>query len=200
MNSYPKIVKRLSSGFCLLLIASFIIFSCEKQSVRPNNNSSTDELYQEKEDVVGASEVCGPVLSKSLLMENGFKVGDIQVYNDAQYLYVAAKTLPRFQLGTAYLYVGDKKGIPMSTNGQILYRNFNYIHRVSAFDLQNSHYFKIPLNTISAKNVLVMNIQVFSFDALVNSWAMGGVIDDARYPEIFTFERTICPLSNETKY
>lgn len=200
MKTNLKSAKRWVTGLSFLLLASFgIIVSCKKEDIRPANISSSDNVFQDK-DLVSSDEVCGSVLSKDLLLENGFKVGDIQIYNDAQYLYVSAKVLARFKMGTAYLYIGDEKGIPMSESGEIVFQKFNYIHRVNQFDLQNSHYYKIPLNTVSSKNFVVLNIQVFHFDALINAWAMGGFVNDSRHPEIFSFDRTLCDLNNETKY
>lgn len=102
-----------------------------------------------KEDVDELS--CGTSTTLPILLNcNKKQVGELQVSNDDEYLYLTFEAgNNRWYMNSLYLQIGDKKDIPFCSNGYPNLRKFNYRAYPYYYGGTKHAVYKIPLSKIN---------------------------------------------------
>jgi len=91
---------------------------------------------------------CGSIVEYALLAGQNHLAGNLQLWNDANNLYVTYNTTGGWFLKKVHLYVGQCDAIPTNNGGNPMIGQFPFAQQFSP--LSSSHTFTIPLETLSA--------------------------------------------------
>jgi len=196
MKSKNKLIRGLTFGIgisIVLISGSFI--SCEKANISPVG------LYkkQELKNVINPAEMCSPLITKTLTIGGKIKVGYVEIYNDAHYLYVNAFADAPYGFGEGHLYAGNNKDIPRNRLGVLDYRSFNYIKYRQARQYLNTMRFKVLLSDVDPNVVMAMMIQVSAADRtgeIQNAWMSGDIVETRGDGQLLEFETVRCSIGN----
>jgi hypothetical protein len=207
METKNKIIGGLSFGIgisMVLIWGSFI--SCEKASTQPLNPSKNLHGSQKvtKSDSDLNVNICSPILTKKLMVDENTMVGTVEIYNDAHHLYVNAVSDPNYGFGEARLYTGKEEELPRRRAGELNYKAFNHVKYAQATHYVNTVRFKILLSDLDPNITMAMMIQMNpdyrNGGVVKNAWALGGVVADDKQPEIFEFQVVKCLLERPEEF
>jgi hypothetical protein len=147
----------------ILLIAAITISflpSCEKEELVPVENvdlPGSDGLNEPVEKGWAPSGLCGKQVYKRLLLGNQEKVGDVYLFNDADFLYVRIYADQGTLFRNVYLYVGPYSSIPLNDQGNPLVTDFTY--KIELNTLSEMRRFRIPLSEVPEAATIALHVQ-----------------------------------------
>ncbi|MFN5785545.1 MAG: hypothetical protein ACK457_06215 [Flavobacteriia bacterium] len=139
------------AGLAGLIAISISVYSCEKERIQPNVPSVSDSERMSsllRLTIAENEHVCGAVLEKYLISQNGIKVGKAFIYNDAKNLFVTFMTIRGYYMGEAAMHISDSRdAFPLNENNIPAVREFEY--KLNSEGLTNLHKFVIPLKDVN---------------------------------------------------
>jgi hypothetical protein len=120
------LMKNLLVPFKLILLATgfaFLLFGCSKEKTvaTPNAGRSAATMYFKN-----GSQVCGQVRTVNFIAGQHILVGNIEVYNSADSIYVTYKTTGDWRMRTLHLFVGKCNQLPVNKSGNPVPGRFPY--------------------------------------------------------------------------
>jgi hypothetical protein len=113
-----------AAGLVALGVSAVSVYSCEKEVITPN----TPELQSRSAEVLPAGDICGKMVNKELIRENGQVMGEALIYNDTKYFYVELTSKVKdYYFSDAYMHIASKGEMtPVDADGNIDLSKFEY--------------------------------------------------------------------------
>jgi hypothetical protein len=151
-------------GAVLLLgIAGFFVVSCGKEEVKPDENLISKGFPTESGNL-DKTEPCVPPKAVRLVdgnETNALYVGDLSISNDGQNINIATQLLQRWFTAKTYVFVGDRKDIPLDPQGEPIVEQFPTV--VNHKPRTKQHNLSVPMPAAD-KFVIVYYTEVFEYD------------------------------------
>lgn len=137
------------------------MYSCEKETIVPNNNAEAVKTIGIDGYIPDVSQICGKVQNIDLIDANlGRAVGRAYVYNDKKNFYILLHTNDEIYMKTAYLDAQTSiEEIPQSGGG-FLMSDFTY--NVGGFPATDVRRFKVPIREVLGKEYLACAVKLYS--------------------------------------
>lgn len=200
MKSNTTLLKRLSIGVGLASFATIgFLISCEKSAMHPlKSGGSQNSSFPQEKFAQDDGGICSSVRILKLVDNKMNQVGQVEVYNDKEYLYVNALANNDHGFGNAYLFTGKLEDLPLGRNGQLQFKAFNNIKL--PLHLTKEHRFKIGLSDVNRKVTMSMMIYLdpkYPDDGIKQAWIIGNLQLEAVPKEVFQQEIISCTLEDQ---
>lgn len=199
MKSKRKIMWRLTGLFGAMILGVLLFFiSCEKEAVAPETNQSNLLSQKEAEDVKMFPDYCGDLMKKSILLEDGRKVGDAYLFNDTKYLYVRLVTSDQHLFHYVYLFAGKPGTVPLDQEEIPLFKEFPY--KIEVDNLTKARRFMIPLGELPVRMDISLMAEMkkeaqpitIPRSRFQHAWVEGRYYGNGLFGKIFSYERKFC--------
>lgn len=141
------------AGALALGITALTVYSCEKEVITPNSPENRSSV------VLPDGDICGKMVNKQLIRENGRVMGEALLYNDTKYFYVELSSQEKgYYFADAYMHVASKPELlPVDKRGNVNIAKFEY--SITAHNLQETRKFRIPLTSMKSKAIVAVTAE-----------------------------------------
>ena len=183
------------TGLVALGVAAVSVYSCEKEVITPNSpeNRSTS-------GVLPAGDICGKMVNKQLIRENGKVMGEALIYNDTKYFYVELTSQEKgYYFADAYMHIASRADLmPVDIEGNADISKFEY--SITGRKLEETRKFRIPLSDLKPIAVIAvtaeakhMNMGDNEHQEKLTVWIKGSQFGTgANRGQMFKYQRQTC--------
>jgi hypothetical protein len=182
------------TGLVALGVAAVSVYSCEKEVITPNspeNRSAT---------VLPSGDICGKMVNKQLIRENGKVMGEALIYNDTKYFYVELTSQEKgYYFADAYMHIASKaEFMPVDKRGNVNISKFEY--SITGRKLEETRKFRIPLTSLKSKAIVAvtaeakhMNMGDNEHQEKLTVWIKGNEFGTGEIKgQMFKYQRQTC--------
>jgi hypothetical protein len=213
-----KLKYTLLAGLAVIGITVLSVYSCEKETIQPNNEisanteRSADNL---KFTLTDPSTVCGNVSEEYLITNEGKKVGKAFFWNDAHSFHLTMLTVRGFMMGGANMHIMQSPNeFPLTADQIPAIGKFEY--QIDAPGFTNIREFVVPMKDLVDRNYIAATVAVRIVksgsdeknvdmddvdlpDGYLRLWVNGRSQGVNRHGKIFVFDRTRCELTDDSQ-
>lgn len=141
------------AGVIALGAAAVSVYSCEKEVITPNSPANRSA------EVLPDGDICGKMVNKQLIRENGKVMGEALLYNDTKYFYVELTSHDKgYSFSDAYMHIASKAELmPVDAEGNVDITKFEY--SITGRKLEETRKFRIPLSSLKPTAVVAVTAE-----------------------------------------
>lgn len=143
-----------AAGVIALGITAVSVYSCEKEVITPNSPENRSAV------VLPDGDVCGKMVNKQLIRENGKVIGEALLYNDTKYFYVELTSQEKgYYFSDAFMHIASRAELmPLDAEGSVDISKFEY--SITGRKLEETRKFRVPLTSLKPKAVVAVTAEV----------------------------------------
>lgn len=141
------------TGLVALGVAAVSVYSCEKEVITPNSPENRSA------EVLPDGAICGKMINKQLIRENGKVMGEALIYNDTKYFYVELTSNEKgYSFSDAYMHIASKAELmPVDAEGNVDISKFEY--SITGRKLEATRKFRVPLSSLKKTAIVAVTAE-----------------------------------------
>lgn len=180
---------RIFQRLLVLSLLSFSLYSCTAEYIDPVTLEETPELAESglggHHHIQYPSNPCGIVETSNLVDDAGNDLGDVEIINDIENLYIISHLDHGWLFTDMKVYAGKKEVVPVDRHGDLEIEEFGYQLFVGRWANEMST--RIPMNRIGSCSDLVVWAKIAEVDWFGNTigtkivWLDGSTLANGKY-------------------
>lgn len=184
-------------------IGAVSMYSCEKETILPNEENLTKVDIDLKTEMPVASSICGEMIQQTIVKADGKVVGEAYYYNDTKYFYVILSTGRGYYMQDAYMDIqNDTRSFPTDKDGNPHVSEFKY--SITGNPLSNVRKFRVDLSEMQGKSYISVTAQIRNFlkgkfvGKYERAWIEGRAYGTTEKGRMFLYTKSACLETQET--